>query len=113
MLFRSDYVHVAPLSEVISLAWEGVNPRSRRVQRSWKKLVDEFGDEISVLIDVPISGIKEIVDPSIGEMIAHFRKGELEVTPGGGGEYGELKMPSKVINAQKREDQKRLSEFGD
>ncbi len=110
--FRPDYVHVAPLSEIISLAWGGVDPRSKKVQRAWRSLVEKFDDEISVLIDIPISDIKEVSDPSIGEMIDHFRRGELEISSGGGGEYGKLEIPSKVIKAQKKEGQKRLSEFG-
>ncbi len=111
--FRSEYLHIAPLSEIISLAKDVSNPKSVKVQNVWNMLVTEFGDEISVLADVPIAEIKKVTDSSIGAMIRYFRDGDLDVVPGGGGEYGKLEKSSKVIKAQKGESQKRLSDFGD
>lgn len=110
--FRPDYVHTAPLSEIISLALGRSDPHSRDVQRAWRGLVEEFGDEISVLVEVPIPEIKRASDAAIGNMIDAFRRDELEISPGGGGAYGRLEI-SKVIKAQKREGQKTLSEFGE
>lgn len=111
--FRPDYLRTAPLSEIISLAWNISNPRNANVQRAWRSLVNHFGDEISVLVDGDITEIEEVSDSSIGLLIREFRRGDLEINPGGGGEYGNLKIPSKVIKAQKKDGQKTLSEFGD
>lgn len=111
--FRPDYLHISPLSEVLALARGHSDPRSKGVQQAWSSLVEHFSDEISVLIDVPISDLKEFSDPSVGFMVEEFRRGNLEISPGGGGKYGKLKIPRKVIKAQKKEGQKTLSDFGE
>lgn len=111
--FRPRYVHTAPLSEVISLALNRSNPRSKKVQLLWDSLVERFGDEISVLVDAKISEIREVSDSRIADMIQAFRDDLLEITPGGGGEYGNLEIPTKVIKSQGEIGQKTLSEFGD
>ncbi len=110
--FRPDYLHTTPLSEIIALAWEQSNPRSKNIQKVWNSLVEEFGDEITVLVDVPISKIRKAADDRISFMIRAFRKGKLDIESGGGGKYGNLKLPSKVIKARKKEGQKTLTEFG-
>ncbi len=111
--FRPEYMRTTPLSEIISLAWDRANPRSEDIQRAWNVLIEEFGDEISVLIDARVSEIEKVSDSSIAFVIQAFRKGKLEISPGGGGEYGKLEIPSRVIKARKEEDQKTLLEFGD
>lgn len=110
---RPKYLHIAPLSEVISLSQDRANPHSSGVQKVWSLLVKRFDDEISVLVDVPVSEIEEEVSSDLAFMIQAFREGELDITPGGGGEYGRLKVPPKIIKAQKRENQKTLLDFGD
>ncbi len=109
--FRPDYTHIAPLSEVITLAWDRSNPRSPDVQRVWNELVEHFGNEISVLVDAPVTEIREVSDSDIATMIRAFRKGKLEIDPGGGGSYGNLELPARIMRARKDENQKTLSDF--
>lgn len=111
--FRPDYLHTAPLSEIIALAWDQSNPRSNNIQKAWNSLVGKFGDEITVLVDVSIPKIRKVTDRSIGFMIKAFREGELDIEPGGGGKYGDLKMPAKIIKAQEQEGQKTLTDYSD
>ncbi|KXA97067.1 hypothetical protein AKJ37_03825 [candidate division MSBL1 archaeon SCGC-AAA259I09] len=110
--FRPYYLHTVPLTEIIALAWNFSNPRSSQVQKTWRSLVEEFDNEITVLVDTPIDEIENFTDSEIAFMIQAFRNKELDIVPGGGGKYGELERPAKVINAQKKETQKKLSEFG-
>lgn len=110
---RPNYLHIAPLSEIITLAWNRSNPRSRDIQQTWNSLVEKFNNEIKVLIDTPIPKIKKTTDQSIALMIKTFRQGNLEITPGGGGKYGELKTPTKIIKTQKKDTQKTLTEYGE
>lgn len=111
--FRPDYLRTAPLSEIISLSFDRATPRSRKVQETWNSLIDNFNDEISVLIDVDVSEIESVTNQNIAAMVQAFRNGNLEISPGGGGEYGELKIPSKLIKARKIDGQKTLSDFGE
>lgn len=110
--FRPDYVRIAPLSEVISIGLNSKNPHTSEVQRYWKALVEEFGDEISVLLDVDVLGISKVSDKRIAEVIEAFREGSLDIRPGGGGEYGKLEISSQFTKTGKGEVQKTLSEFG-
>lgn len=109
--FRPDYLHTAPLSEVIALAWDRSDPRSRDIRRVWNDLVEEFGDEVSVLVDVSISEIGGVSDRGIANMVKAFRDGSLDIEPGGGGSYGNLELPPELVEAKGDEGQKTLSEF--
>ncbi len=98
---RPEYRDVFPLSKLIQLAFDYSSSRSKSVQKVWEALVEEFGDEIAVLNEAPVSEIGEISDSKIGEMIRCYREGEIEVVPGGGGKYGELERPEVFDDGQK------------
>jgi len=87
-LHRPPYIHIMPLAEIISLTYsKGVT--TKFVQRKWQELILKFGDEISVLIDVPMDELVEI-DPELARRIGAFRDKTLQIKVGGGGKYGEL-----------------------
>ncbi|MCQ2971600.1 MAG: TIGR00375 family protein [archaeon] len=86
--FRPKYVHLMPLAEIISSVYEkGVTTKT--VQGKWQKLIDNFGTEIDVLINVSLDDIEKI-DLNIAPAINAFRNGEINVIPGGGGKYGQI-----------------------
>lgn len=85
---RPKYVHLMPLAEIISTVYnKGVTTKT--VQGKWQKLIDNFGTEINVLINVSLEDIRKI-DSTIEPAIKSFRNGELEIIPGGGGKYGQI-----------------------
>lgn len=86
--FRPKYVHLMPLAEIIATILDkGVTTKA--VQGKWQKLIDNFGTEIDVLINVSLDDIKK-VDPIIAPAINAFRNGTIDVIPGGGGKYGQI-----------------------
>ena len=86
--FRPPYVHLMPLAEVISAVHDkGVT--TKFVQTIWQKLIDKFGDEITVLISADLSDIEKI-DKNTAGAIESFRNSTVEIIPGGGGRYGEI-----------------------
>ena len=86
--FRPEYVHLMPLAELISSAYDkGVTTKT--VQGIWQNLIDSFGTEINVLINAPISEIAKI-DSKISPAIEAFRNRTIDVVPGGGGKYGHV-----------------------
>ncbi|WP_432644993.1 TIGR00375 family protein [Methanobrevibacter sp.] len=86
--FRPNYVHIMPLAEIISSVYDkGVTTKT--VQGKWQKLIDDFGTEIDVLINVELSDIEKI-DSNIASAIKSFRNDEIDVIPGGGGKYGQI-----------------------
>ena len=86
--FRPKYVHLMPLAEIISMVYDkGVTTKT--VQGKWQNLIDNFGAEIDILLKTPLNDIKK-VDEEIGVGIESFRNKTIYITPGGGGQYGEI-----------------------
>ena len=86
---RPPYVHLVPLSEIISMAL-GIGTNTKGVKVIWDKLIGLYGSEVAVLVDANIqdSGIDERVMKSIHA----FRDGKVKVYPGGGGQYGRIEF---------------------
>ena len=96
---RPPYLHLAPLAEIIAMVMNrGVDTKS--VKRVWERLLREFGSEIRVLVDAPVEAIGEAVDEGIAKAIWAFRNEKLVIIPGGGGRYGEIKLPDEIRNAE-------------
>lgn len=96
---RPPYLHLAPLAEIIAMVLnKGVETKS--VKSIWERLLKEFGSEIRVLVDAPIDAIAELIGNDIAKAIWAFRNEKLIVIPGGGGKYGEIKLPEEVKRAK-------------
>ncbi len=108
---RPDYLRIAPLAEVISLAIDK-DPHSPEVQSEWERLVTRFGDEISVLIDVAPELLSDVTKTHVTEVIKAFRAGTLKVVAGGGGRYGRLELPAEVSKSMPAKPQRKITEFG-
>jgi len=93
--FRS----IVPLKEIIGEAL-GVGPGSKAVDTEYQKLIKEFKSEFSILLDVPIEKIGEVVFSQIAEGIEKVREGKVSISPGFDGEYGKVRIFSEV---EKRE----------
>ncbi|PKR85977.1 endonuclease Q family protein [Heyndrickxia camelliae] len=76
---RPPYVHQVPLDFL-----PGLGPKTLQ------KLLDFFGTEMNILHNVPIDEIKKVVKPDLADMIMHARQGTLQLTAGGGGQYGKV-----------------------
>lgn len=87
---RPPYIHIIPLSEIIAKAL-GVGPNTKGVQGVWNTLIDQYGSEVSVLIDADIKNSG--VDARVINAIIAFRKGNVKLHPGGGGQYGSVELP--------------------
>jgi uncharacterized protein (TIGR00375 family) len=90
---RPPYVHLIPLAEIITKAVEQRNPFTQTVTKRWTELVDVFGSEINVLLDVDIEEIAKATAPAIAEAIQAFREKKVIIRPGGGGQYGSIELP--------------------
>ena len=97
--FRPKYVHLMPLAELISSIYDkGVT--TKFVQGKWQKLIDSFGTEINVLINVSLNDIEKI-DSNISSAIVSFRNNTIDVIPGGGGQYGKISFDKKQEKREK------------
>jgi len=95
---RPPYVHLIPLAEIITKAVGQHNPFTQTVTKHWNELVDAFGSEINVLLDVDIEEISKVTVPAITEAIQAFREKKVIIHPGGGGEYGTIELPKTGEN---------------
>ena len=92
--FRPPYIHLMPLAELISTVYDkGVTTKT--VQNIWQKLIDNFGNEINVLINADFKDLNEI-DLKVLKAIKAFRDNTIDIVPGGGGKYGEIKFDLKT-----------------
>ncbi len=73
----------------------GVRSKTKSVEREYHKLIDELGNEFSILLDVPREEIERISLPEIAEGIVRVREGKVFIEPGYDGVYGKVKIFSK------------------
>lgn len=108
---RPNYLRIAPLAEVIALAFGHNDAHAPEVQDVWNKLVERFGNEIAVLIDVPVENVARVAGQRVTTMVKAFREQRLRVVPGGGGQYGHLEVPSDLAEVREIIGQRTLMEF--
>ena len=112
---RPPYMHLIPMTEIITKAVGQKNPFTQTVNRRWSELVSNFKSEINVLIDSNIEDIAKSTAPAITEAIQAFRENKIIIHPGGGGQYGIIELPSDdAITTMKlgpKDTQTSLSEY--
>ncbi|MEM2924188.1 MAG: TIGR00375 family protein [Methanocellales archaeon] len=97
-IHRPPYIRLIPLAEIIALAFNST-VQGNKVQEEWMNLVERFGNEVAVLLDVDISNIAKIAHPKVVKAIKAFREQRIIIHPGGGGRYGRIELNrSQVLN---------------
>jgi len=91
---RPSYIHIIPLSEIISIAINAKQVYSNKVQSLWETYIKEFGNEIDILSFFILYYMKKI-NQKTGELVDFFRNNKFRYIPGGGGVYGIPVPPGK------------------
>ncbi|HUK84547.1 MAG TPA: hypothetical protein VLU95_01655, partial [Candidatus Acidoferrum sp.] len=84
------FLKLLPLSEIIATVLGSDSPSSQAVWKNYSLLVEKFGNEYTVLIDIPREALATVVDATIAQAIINVRDGTAKVTPGYDGVYGQL-----------------------
>jgi len=82
---------LVPLAEVIANVL-GVTVSTKAVEIEYKKLINKFGNELTILIDTPQKDLEEVVSSEIAEGICRVREGRVMLEPGYDGVYGKIRI---------------------
>jgi PHP family Zn ribbon phosphoesterase len=85
------YRNLIPLNEIIAEA-TGKTAECQSVWDIYFRFIREFGDEPTVLTDVPIADLARVSSERIGEGVDRMRRGEVHIVPGHDGEYGVIRL---------------------
>ena len=85
------YKSMVPLDEIIAEVKE-VGKNTKTVERIYTPLINEFGSELNILMNVSQKDLFSKVPERIAEGIIRVRKRQVQVFPGFDGEYGTVKV---------------------
>ncbi len=80
-----------PLQEIIADAL-GVNVGTKKGKVEYEKLIQKFGNEFAVLLDIDIKSLQQATLPEIAEGIKRVRERKVRIEPGYDGEYGKVEI---------------------
>jgi uncharacterized protein (TIGR00375 family) len=83
-----------PLEEIIADAL-GKNVKTAEVERQYKNLIENFGNEFNVLLKASRSNLEAGTLPEIVEGIIRAREGKVYIEPGYDGVYGKVRIFQK------------------
>jgi uncharacterized protein (TIGR00375 family) len=83
-----------PLEEIIADAL-GKNTKTVEVEKHYKNLIENFGNEFNVLLKASHSDLEAVTLPEIAEGIIRAREGKVFIEPGYDGVYGKVKIFQK------------------
>lgn len=103
-----------PLSEIIATFLGVDSPSVQKVWSVYDSLIAKFGNEYSVLLDVPKEALSSVVDEGLADGIVRVREGRATVVPGYDGVYGQLvlsgeRSANSVLRG--RVEQRNLTDF--
>ena len=88
---RPKYVMLVPLLEILAETLES-STSSQKTIYEYKKLTDQFENELSVLLRTKSEEIERLSGPKIMQALEKVRSGDIIVEPGFDGEYGKVKI---------------------
>jgi len=102
---RIPFVRLIPLAEIIADVL-GVGTGTKSVDKYYKKLINVFGNEFKILLEIKKEEITVASLLEIGEGVERVRQGKVSINPGYDGEFGKINIfgeneKPKITEAQK------------
>jgi uncharacterized protein (TIGR00375 family) len=79
-----------PLQELIAETLK-VGASSKKVAKAYQALLEQLGNEHTILTDSPLNDIEAAGSPLLREAVARMRAGNVRIVPGYDGEYGKVR----------------------
>ncbi len=98
-----EYKKLVELDKIIAEAVDVKSRTSKKVITEYDKLINKLGNELDILMNIDPEIIKKYTLPSIAEGVKRMRAGNLHVTPGYDGKYGEVKIFSPEEKKQNKQ----------
>ncbi len=107
------FKRLLPLSEIIAAVLGVDSPSLQRVWSIYNLLIERFGNEYSILIDVSREALCKVAGEKIAETIVNVRDRKARVMPGYDGVYGRLSLSEEDLAnpAFERVQQRNLTDF--
>lgn len=102
-----SFKKLIPLQEIIGEAFHA-GPLTSGVQSEYRKLLAHFGNELKILMKVPLEDLKNFTHPLVTEGVKRVREEKLEIAPGFDGEYGTIHIFSDAERGAVKEAQASL-----
>lgn len=99
-----------PLYEIISFAFGTGELYSKKSLQEHDKLIERFGNELNILLNVPKEELVKVTNEEIIDAIIKVREGKVFYIPGYDGVYGKPVFSEEEFNKIKKQQEIRLSE---
>ena len=86
---KPPYVAVPPLQDIIATALGHSSVETKGVREVYEEMMG-YAVETEILLNTPLEKIRALGGDRVAELIDMARRGELSISPGGGGRYGKL-----------------------
>lgn len=97
---RQKFLKLLPLNDLIA-ALIDKDPISNEVQKIYLNVVDKFGSELKVLLEVPKEELEIVCCKELTELIIMNRENKIDIVPGYDGVYGKIKLQGVEIRKPK------------
>lgn len=88
---RPPFMRLVPLAELLGETL-GAGPRTKSVQKVYRRLCDELGSELEVLARADEAELIRAAGEPVAQAVLKARMGQVSVEPGFDGEYGKVRL---------------------
>jgi uncharacterized protein (TIGR00375 family) len=88
---RPPYIRLVPLQEIIA-AVLGQSPNTKRVQGEYRRVTDELGSELHVLINAKLTDLEKVAGEGLARAVLQVRTEDIYVEPGYDGVFGKISL---------------------
>ncbi len=90
----NPFKSLIPLKEIIAESL-GMTSETKGVEKEYRNLIEKFGNEFKILLEIFRKDLEAVSLPEISEGIIRAREGKVYVEPGYDGVYGKVRIFSK------------------